>query len=114
MKIKFKILLILISMLGLMPPLAGCVSASPGVSSSAAGGLALPVNPAISYTSLVTGQVRPMIGSLVGGLASISTLNPPNLQSTSGDKLVLGGVYTLNYRRDFYRQPDCVGRVRHA
>ncbi len=37
-----------------------------------------------------------MIGSLVGGLVSVSTVNPPNLQSTSGDKLVLGGVYTLD------------------
>ncbi len=35
MKNKFKILLILISMLGLMLPLAGCIAASPGRSSSA-------------------------------------------------------------------------------
>ena len=96
MKNKSKILLILISMLGLVLLLAGCVAASPGGSSSADGRMAVPGNPAIPYTSLVTGQVRPMIGSLVRGLASVSTLNPPNLQSTSGDKLVLGGVYTLD------------------
>lgn len=95
MNSKLKIVLILSALLILALPLAGCMSASPPALPLTTTSLVIQGKPSNSISSLISAPLQPIMGNLTLDLPGFSGVNQPVQQSTSGDKLVLGGAYTL-------------------